>query len=104
MIVGFNAPAFQMKLVANVKKTSSRVIASLREHACVAAERCLKRDIGFVRYPDGRILLRNNSRIALRRLHNISECNNIGFPQCDNSTCYNSNFSTVLMMNVLSRM
>jgi len=28
------------------------------------------------------------------RLHNISECNDIGFPQCDNSTCFNSNIYT----------
>ena len=30
----------------------------------------------------------------IRRLHNVSECNFIGFPSCDNSTCYRSDFPT----------
>ena len=49
---------------------------------------------GFVRCPDERILWGNSGRVNIHELHNISECNGIGFPQCDNSTCYNSNFTT----------
>ena len=29
----------------------------------------------------------------MHRLENASQCNDIGFPDCDNSTCYNSNFT-----------
>ena len=49
---------------------------------------------GFVHCPDERILWRNSEIVNIYRLHNISECDVIGFPRCDNSTCYNSNFST----------
>ena len=47
---------------------------------------------GFVRCPKQRILFRNKTRIDIHRLHNVSECNVIGFPGCDNSTCYRTDF------------
>ena len=47
---------------------------------------------GYVRCPEQRILFRNKTRIDIHRLHNASECNAIGFPSCDNSTCYRTRF------------
>ena len=49
---------------------------------------------GFIRCSDERILVRNKTRINIHRLHSVSECNDIGFPGCDNTTCYHTNFST----------
>ena len=49
---------------------------------------------GFLRCPEGKILFRNKTRINIHRLHNVSECNVIGFPGCDNSTCYHNDFPT----------
>ena len=49
---------------------------------------------GFVRCPEQRILFRNETRMDIHRLHNVSECNFIGFPNCDNSTCYRTDFPT----------
>ena len=49
---------------------------------------------GFVRCPEGRILFRNKTVIDIHRLHNVSECNDIGFPGCDISTCNHTDFST----------
>ena len=43
---------------------------------------------GFLHCPEKRILFRNKTRINIHRLHNVSECNDIGFPGCDYSTCY----------------
>ena len=48
----------------------------------------------FVRCPEGRILFQNKNRINIHRLHNVSECNDIGFPGCDDSTCYHTDFPT----------
>ena len=64
---------------------------------CSSVDGCLKINElknGFVRCPDRRILWGSFGRVNIYRLYNISECNDIGFPQCDNSTCYYSNFST----------
>ena len=49
---------------------------------------------GFVRCPEQRILFRNKTRIDIYKLHNVSKCNVIGFPGCDNSTCYHTHFPT----------
>ena len=54
---------------------------------------------GFVRCPVERILFRNETRINILRLHNVSECNDIGFPGCDNSTCYRTDFHTCVDHN-----
>ena len=54
---------------------------------------------GFLRCPEGRILIRNKTRIDTHRLHNVSECNDIGFPSCDNSTCYHTDFPTCVNDN-----
>ena len=35
----------------------------------------------------------SQGKISIYRLNNIPECNEIGFPQCDNSTCYTFNYS-----------
>ena len=50
--------------------------------------------LGFFRCPEKRILLDRSGRVSIHKLNNVSECNDIGFPQCDNSTCYNSDIST----------
>ena len=49
---------------------------------------------GFVRCPEQRILFRNKTKIDIYRFHNASKCNVIGFPRCDNSTCYHTHFPT----------
>ena len=33
-------------------------------------------------------------RISIYRFNNVSECNDLGFPLCDNSTCFESNLSS----------
>ena len=48
----------------------------------------------FLRCPEGRMLIRNKSRINIHKLHTVSECYDIGFPNCDNSTCYRTDFPT----------
>jgi len=54
-----------------------------------------KLQVGFFHCPFKRVLIsRNFSKINIHRLNNISECTDIGFPQCDNSTCIHSIFST----------
>ena len=47
---------------------------------------------GFLRCPEQRILFRNKTRIDIHRLHNVLECNVIGFPGCDNSICFHTGF------------
>ena len=62
---------------------------------CFTADGCKNKTQlvdGFVRCPKGRILIRNKTRINIHRLHNVSECSDIGFPGCDNSTCYRTDF------------
>ena len=49
---------------------------------------------GFLRCPEGKILIGKKTKIIIHRLHNVSECNVIGFPGCDNSTCYHTCFPT----------
>ena len=69
------------------------------QRTCSTNDRCKSKaelEDGFVRCPEGRILFQNKARIDIHRLHNVSECNAIGFPGCDNSTCYHTNFSTCL--------
>ena len=64
---------------------------------CATVDRCkTKKELvdGFVRCPEERILFRNKNRINIHRLHNVSECNDIGFPGCDKSTCYHTHFLT----------
>ena len=51
---------------------------------------------GFVRCPEQRILFRNKKKITIYRLLNVSECNDIGFPGCDSSTCYRTYFLTCI--------
>ena len=43
---------------------------------------------GFIRCPNERIQMGSYGRIHLHRLNNISECDEIGLPKCDSSTCY----------------
>ena len=41
----------------------------------------------------------NKTIIDIHRLHSVSECNDIGFPGCDNTTCYHTDFSTCVYDN-----
>ena len=68
---------------------------------CITRETCTTLDgckskaeliDGFLHCPDEKILFRNKTRINIHRLHNVSECNDIGFPGCDQSTCYDTGF------------
>ena len=64
---------------------------------CTSVDGCKPKDElvdGFVRCPKQRILFRNKTRMNIHRLHNVSECNDIGFPDCDSSTCYRTYFPT----------
>ena len=54
---------------------------------------------GFARCSEERILFRNKTRIDIHRLHNVSECNVIEFPGCDNSSCYHTDFPTCVNDN-----
>ena len=68
----------------------------ITDGTCTSFEGCLKiRTLvqGFVRCPDKRIFWGSSGRVMLHRLRDISECNDMGFPRCDNSTCYESNFT-----------
>ena len=62
---------------------------------CAAVDGCKKKKElvdGFVRCPEERILFRDKKQINIHRLHNVSECNDIGFPGCDNFTCNRTDF------------
>ena len=62
---------------------------------CYIKDRCKdKAELvdGFARCPDGRILLRNQTRFDKHRLHNVSKCNDNEFPGCDSSTCLHTDF------------
>ena len=48
---------------------------------------------GFIHCPNERIPFGNNGRIYLHRLNGILECDEIGLPMCDNSTCHEVNKS-----------
>ena len=69
---------------------------------CVVNQKCTHLDgcktnssvvDGYILCPNERVPLGPYGRIEIYRLNNVSECNNIGFPQCDNNTCFASNFS-----------
>ena len=49
---------------------------------------------GFLSCPEKKILFRNKTRINVHRIRDVSECNDIGFPNCDSSTCYRTDFPT----------
>ena len=51
---------------------------------------------GFIRCPNERILMGKYGRIYLHRLNDISECDKIGLPMCDNSTCHTVNKSVCI--------
>ena len=59
---------------------------------------------GLVECPDDvRIAFGRYGKINIYRLNNISECNEIGFPQCDNSTCFKySNLVSTIYQNATS--
>ena len=72
---------------------------------CTKSEGCLKKTLaaedGFLYCPNQsgyrdkiRIPFGRFGRISIFKFNNISQCNSIGFPQCDNSTCYVSRFMT----------
>ena len=43
---------------------------------------------GFIECPELRITYGRYGKVNIYRLDNILQCNEIGFPKCDNSTCY----------------
>ena len=66
----------------------------IQQGTCILEDGCRAELVnGFFLCPEGRILIKNKHRINTHRLHNVSECNDIGFPGCDHSSCYRSNFS-----------
>ena len=74
----------------------------IQQGTCATVDGCKNKTElvdGFFRCPEGRILFRNKTRIDIHRLRNVSECNDIGFPSCDNSTCYHTDFPTCVNDN-----
>ena len=47
-----------------------------------------EREDGFIRCPNERISVNKYGRIYVYRLHSISDCDKIGLPKCDSSTCH----------------
>ena len=47
---------------------------------------------GLIQCPDVRIAYGRFGKITIYSMKNKSECDEIGFPQCDNSTCYKFNY------------
>ena len=47
---------------------------------------------GLIQCPDVRITYSRFGKINIYSMKNKSECDEIGFPQCDNSTCYKFNY------------
>ena len=62
----------------------------MRRVSCSCINKTSAIQNGFVQCLDEtRITFGSYGQINIYELNNISECNEIGFPQCDNSTCYN---------------
>ena len=54
----------------------------------------VKQSGGFLKCPnERRKTFGSHGKISIYKLNNILECDEIGFPQCDNSTCYTFNYS-----------
>ena len=77
----------------------------ITKRKCTRFEGCInvftKIENGFIHCPNVRIPLENDPfrglyRIDIQKLNNISQCDDIGFPRCDNSTCYQSNFASCI--------
>ena len=69
----------------------------ITRQTCTSFDGCLRKSglvDGFNRCPDETVLLRSYGRARIYRLNNIPECDDIGFPICDTSTCYNTTFPT----------
>ena len=58
----------------------------MKKDGCV--QKTLTKD-GFIHCPGGRVLFSDFDEILLYKLTNISECESVGFPHCDVTTCYN---------------
>ena len=71
----------------------------IRENSCAPRDGCIsKLEVidGFILCPNKRIPWGGLGRILINRLNNLSECNDLGYPKCDNTTCYNSNFQVCI--------
>ena len=68
----------------------------IKQNTCAIQDGCKSinriRD-GFIRCPNERIPMNRNGRIYLYRLNSSSDCDEIGLPKCDSSTCYTVNNS-----------
>ena len=63
---------------------------------CTLSEGCINKNevtTGYLHCPNQRVLLTNLGRVNIHRLNNITQCNDLGFPECDTSTCFSSHFS-----------
>ena len=79
----------------------------LIKKTCTKCRSCINKTLalekGLLECPDGRIAYGRFGKINIYRLNNISECDKIGYPQCDNSTCYTfSNYNSITVQNALS--
>ena len=71
----------------------------INQGTCAPRDGCLPINSiqdGFIRCPYERIPMGKNGRIYFHRLNDISECDEIGLPMCDNSTCYAVNKSVCI--------
>ena len=62
-------------------------------HKCSGCiNKTLASKVGFIDCPDVRIAYGRYGKINMYKFKNVLECDEIGFPQCDNSTCYKFNY------------
>ena len=74
----------------------------ITDGTCASFDGCIKKnDIlnGFYRCPNERVPVASFGRINIHTLKSISECDDIGYPTCDNSTCYNALISYCIGVN-----
>ena len=74
----------------------------ITEGTCASFDGCIKLNDtlnGFYLCPNARVPVASFGKINIHTLKRISECGDIGYPTCDNSTCYNASVSNCIGVN-----
>ena len=74
----------------------------ITEGTCASFDGCIKLNEtlnGFYHCPNARVPIASFGRINIHTLKSISECDDMGYPICDNSTCYNASVSNCIGLN-----
>ena len=74
----------------------------ITEGTCASFDGCIKKNDtlnGFYRCPNARVPVASFGRINIFTMKSISECEDIGYPTCDKSTCYNATASNCIDVN-----